>query len=181
LLGLCYAGANFGGPSIEALDPVIRFIQFNLSFLTTVLLLHFFVIFPKRKSMFGHRVPGWLVYVPFVPFFAFGLVEVVTFPALVSEYRNVNAHTDVLFMVLALAALIHSWITLEREELRRTRFNLVLWGLALAVGPFLVLGVFGLSFPGLSLPGTEFHPLLGVAIPGSMALAVVAGARRAGS
>lgn len=181
LLGLSYAGANFGGPSIEALDPFIRFIQFNLSFLTTVLLLHFFVDFPKRKSLFGRRVPGWLIYVPFVPFFVFGLVEVLAFPAFVSEYRKVNVYTDLLFMVLALGALLHTWITLGREELRRTRFNVVLWGLVLAVGPILALGVFGLVFPGFSLPGTEFLPILGVAIPGSMALAVVAGDRKAGS
>lgn len=177
LLGLCYAGANFGGPSIEALDPFIRFTQFTLSFLTTVLLLHFFVDFPTRKRLFGHRVPGWMIYLPFVPFFVFGLVEVVTFPAFVSEYRNVNAYTDLLFMVLALAALIHSWITLGREERHRTRFNVVLWGLTLALGPFLILGILRLAIPGFSLPGTEFLPLLGVAIPGSMAVALVAGDR----
>jgi hypothetical protein len=178
LFGVCYGVAAFDGPSVEPLDGGIRFLQYVLSFLSTVLLFHFLMVFPKRKTVFGRRVPGWLVYAPFMPFVLFGLAQWVIFPALVPEYRMVTTVTDLFFMALLVIALIHTWVTLGREELRRTRFNLILWGLAIAIGPNLILGLLGLASPGLTLPGSDFLPVLGVAIPGSMALAVVSGARK---
>lgn len=178
LFGVSYGIAAFDGPTVGALDGGIRFLQYVLSFLSTVLLFHFLMVFPKRKTVFGRRVPGWLVYAPFMPFVLLGLAEWVIFPALVPEYRTVTTITDLFFMVLLVVALVHTWITLGREELRRTRFNLILWGLAIAIGPNLILGLLGLAIPGLTLPGSDFLPVLGVAIPGSMALAVVSRARR---
>jgi hypothetical protein len=177
MFGVSYAVAAFDGPSVEPLEGGIRFLQYLFSFLSTVLLFHFLMVFPRRKTVFGRRVPGWLVYAPFVPFVLFGLAEWVIFPALVPEYRTVTTVTDLFFMVLLVAALIHTWVTLGREKLRQTRFNLILWGLAIAIGPVLIHGLLGLAIPGLTLPGSDFLPVLGVAIPGSMALAVVSGAR----
>lgn len=178
VFGVCYGVAAFDGPIVEPLDGGIRFLQYVLSLLSTVLLFHFLMVFPKRKTVFGRRVPGWLLYAPFLPFVLFGLAEWVIFPALVPEYRTVTTVTDLFFMVLLVVALIHTWITLGREGLRQTRFNLILWGLAIAIGPILIHGLLGLAIPGLTLPGADFLPVLGVAIPGSMALAVVSGARK---
>lgn len=176
VFGVCYGVAAYEGPTVEPLDGGIRFLQYILSFLSTVLLFHFLMVFPKRKTVFRRRVPGWLVYAPFIPFVLFGLAEWVIFPALVREYRTVTTVTDLFFMVLLVAALVHTWVTLGREGLRQTRFNLILWGLAIAIGPILILGLLSLAIPGLTLPGSDFLPVLGVAIPGSMALAVVSGA-----
>jgi hypothetical protein len=175
--GLCYGAANFDGPSIAPLDGGIRFVQLNLSFVVTVLLSHLLLIFPRRKTVFKRALPGWLVYIPFLVFLVFGLLEWTMFPALISEYRLVTAVTDLLYMVLALVALVHTWATLGRDGLRHTRFNIVLWGLGIAIGPFVVLGLLGLALPDFVLPGAAYLPLLGAVIPGSMALAVVAGAR----
>jgi hypothetical protein len=175
-LGLSYAAANFNGPRFAAVEGGLGFLQYNLSFLVTVVLFHFFLVFPRRKSLFGRRVPGWLVYLPFMPFLFLGLVESAVFPALLPEYRTVTAVTDLLYMVLALAALIHTAVTLGRAELRRSRFSCVLWGLAVAFGPLLALGLLRLGLPEFTLPGSGFLPLLGAVIPASMALAVVGGA-----
>ena len=42
--------------------------------------------------MFGKALPWWLVYLPFLVFLVFGLVEWAMFPALFSEYRLAPEH-----------------------------------------------------------------------------------------
>lgn len=181
VFGLSYGFTNFRVPGFFPLEGGIRFLQQNLSLFYTALLLHFFLVFPRKKTLFRRPIRGWVIYLPFFPFLLFGLVEWAVFPAFLSEYRFVAGITDQLYMVLALVALLHTSATLGWAELSRTRFVFVLLGLAIAIGPLLALGVLGLVLPGFVLPGSEYLVLLGVVIPGSMALAVVSGTHRASS
>ena len=177
VLGICYGVANFRGPNAGLLDSGTGFIQHNLGVLYTGILAHLLVVYPRRKRIGGRPVPGWAVYAAFLPLLAFGAVEWRIFPAFLDQYRAVGAYTDLLYMVLCLTALVHTWIVIPRSERRSTGFNRVLWGLALAFGPFLILGLLGVVLPGFVLPGSEYLVLLGGVIPGSMAMAVVMGHR----
>jgi hypothetical protein len=177
MLGLGYGVVNFRGPSVGPLGPGMGFIQQNLSVFYTAILAHFLMVFPGPKRIRGRLVPGWPIYLAFLPLLAFGLAEWVIFPAFLDQYRAVVAYTDLLYMVLCLIALAHTWIVLPRDERRSTGFRWILSGLAIAIGPFLVLGFLGVVLPGFVLPGSEYLVLLGGVIPGSMALAVVMGHR----
>jgi hypothetical protein len=84
---------------------------------------------------------------------------------------------DLLYMALALVALGHSWISLSRDERRASGFYWIPLGLAVAIGPFLVIALIGLAVPGFSVPGQDYLVPLGAAIPIGMALAVIKGAR----
>jgi hypothetical protein len=180
VFGLSYAVTNLNGLGLGPLDPGLRFVQGHLTFFYTAILVHFLVVFPKPKVAFKRRIPGWLIYLPFLPFLVLGLAEWVVYPSLLEEYRSLGGKTDLLFMILALIALVHSILTVRGEERRASGFNLVLWGLAVSLGPPLALALAGMALPRFGLPGSEYLTLLGAAIPGGMALGVVRGARGAG-
>ncbi len=175
VLGLCYGVANSRGLDAGFPDSGIGFIQQNLSVFYTGILAHLLMVYPRPKRIRGRSIPGWVVYAAFLPFLAFGAAEWRIFPAFLDQYRAVGAYTDLLYMVLCLAALVHTWIVLPRDERRSTGFDRVLWGLAIAFGPFLILGLLGAVLPNFVLPGTEYLVLLGGVIPGSLAVAVVTG------
>jgi hypothetical protein len=175
--GLCYGLANFPAPGLGPLEDALGFVQYDLSLLTTVLLFHFFMVFPRPKTVAGRSVPAWLLYAPTLPFLLLGLAQWAIYPSGVDGYETVMIVTDLLYLALALLALVHTWFTLSPSARRSTGFVLIPWGLLLAIGPLLVLGVVGLAVEGFTPPGAVYLPLLGAAIPGSMALAVVRGAR----
>lgn len=177
VLGLCYGVVNFRGVNAGFLDSGLGFVQQNLGVFYTGILAHFLMVYPRPKRIRGRSVPGWPVYAAFLPLLAFGVAEWAIFPAFLGQYREVQGYTDLFYMVLCLAALVHTWIVLPRSERRSTGFNRVLWGLAMAFGPFLILALLSVALPSLVLPGSEYLVLLGGVIPGSMALAVVMGHR----
>lgn len=177
VFGLCYGVANFRGLAAGFPDSRMGFIQQNLSVFYTGVLAHFLMVYPRPKRIRGRSVPGWVVYAAFLPLLAFGAAEWGIFPAFLGQYGAVRAYTDLLYMVLCLTALVHTWIVLPRRDRRRTGFNRVLWGVTIAVGPFMVLGLLGVVLPSFVLPGNEYLVLLGGVIPGSMAMAVVMGHR----
>lgn len=177
VFGLCYALANLHAPSLGSADVIVRFVQQDLSVLSTVLLFHFFAVFPAWKRVAGRPVSWWTVYVPFLPFVLCGLAEWALFPSFLDGYRAVATATDLAYMLLAVVALLHTWISLSGDARRRTGFDRILWGLAIAVGPLVVLDLLRAVLPGDLLPAAEYLPLLGMVLPGSMASAVVIGAR----
>ena len=177
VFGLAYGVANFGGPPLGLPEGIVDFIQGNLSLFYTVLLFHFLMIFPKRKALLRRPAMSWLLYLPFLFYLAMGLAAGVLYPALGAEYTLAAGITDSLYMLLALVALIHSWVVIPRAELRDLGFYWIPLGLAVAIGPFIVLGLVGMVVSGFTMPGSDYLPLLGVAIPAGLALGVVRGAR----
>jgi hypothetical protein len=177
LFGLAYGVANFDGPLFGLPEGFVDFVQGNLSLFYTVLLCHFLMVFPRKKALLRRAVVSWLLYLPFAFYFVVGLAAGVLYPALGAEHTLAAAITDSLYMLLALVALIHSWVVISRAELRNLGFYWVPLGLAVAIGPFLLLGLVGMVIEGFVMPGSEYLPLLGCAIPAGLALGVVRGAR----
>ena len=181
VFGLAHGVANFDGPLLGLPEGIVHFVQGNLSLFNTVLLFHFLMVFPKRKALLRPPVMSWLLYLPFVLYLAVGLAAGALYPALGAEHFLAAGITDSLYMFLALVALIHSWVVISRAELRDLGFYWVPLGLAVAIGPFILLGLIGLVLPDFSMPGSEYLPLLGGAIPAGLALGVVRGARSQGA
>jgi hypothetical protein len=178
VFGLCYGVANFRGPGLGLPDGAVAFVQSNLSLFYTALLCHFLMIFPKPKGVFRRPMAGWILFIPFLVFLIFGFVEWLSFPALLDEYATTAMLTDLLYMLLALTALIHSWISLSRSERRKSGFYWIPLGLAVAIGPFILLGLIGMVVPNFTSPGEKYLPVLGAVIPAGLALAVVTKAHR---
>lgn len=175
LFGLAYGAANFSGPNLGLPWAAIGFVQNHLSFFVSVLLAHFLMVYPRPKGILRRRLSIWLFYLPFLLFLTLGLMEGFMYPSFRAEHAFWTMVTDLFYMLIALVALILSWVTTSRADLRDSGFYWIPLGLAVAIGPFIVLRLIGMAVPEFSMPGSEFLPLLGVLIPGGLALAVVRG------
>jgi hypothetical protein len=80
-------------------------------------------------------------------------------------------------LIFALGALLHSWLKSSRSELRDSGLRLVPLGIAIALAPYLVQFLVRVAASGFNLPGYTYYALLEVAIPLTMALAVMKHAR----
>lgn len=177
VFGLAYGMVNFRGPSFIIPEGAIVFVKSQLSLLYTAVLAHFLLAFPKPKVLIRTPTRVYLFYIPFVVYLAFGLVAGHEYPAFRGEYSWIATVTDFLYMILALAALVHSWFSMTRIEKRDSGLHWIPLGLAVAIGPFLILALTRMVAPEFGLPGEDYIPLLGIAIPAGLALAVVNNAR----
>jgi hypothetical protein len=131
-----------------------------------ILLLRFFLIFPKRKAVSASRLMAWVIYGAWACLIAFLIAELITHPALYYTTGSVAGPLTLLYGLLALVAVAHTLVTVPRAELRESGMNLILAGLLVAIGG----GVLGFV-PGWNLPGWT-SALWVLAIPLTMALAV---------
>ncbi|UCD75924.1 MAG: PDZ domain-containing protein [Phycisphaerales bacterium] len=173
IFGVSFGVTNLKGPYFGLPECVVEFARSNLSLFYTALLFHFLMIFPRPKGVFRRRVNVCVAYVPFLVFFIFGLARGFLYPTTPPGYAVVGPVTDLLYMCLALAALIHSCFSGTRSERRDSGIYLIPLGLAVAIVPFIVLAVVQMAVPEFVLPGHEYLPLLGIAIPCTMGWAVV--------
>lgn len=175
ILGVSYGVVNFDGPIPGLLEGTAGFVRGHLGLFYVAVLLHFLMVVPRPKQVLRRRAAVWLLYLPFLIFLAFGVVDQLS-PAVHDQYMTTQWVIDLLYMALALVALGHSWFSLSRSERRASGFYWIPLGLVVAIGPFIVLALGGMVMPEFSMPGQAYMALLGVAIPIGMALAVVRGA-----
>ena len=76
------------------------------------------------------------------------------------------------YLVLAVAALIHSWVNTTSEEVRASGLGSILAGVAIGVGGLILWAVDELLIQGLDIPGTNWAPVLFGVIPIGMAIGV---------
>jgi hypothetical protein len=156
LVGLAAGvSAAFGG-HISTAAGVLMFI----------LLLRFFVTFPTRKRVSESRAAAWLVYGAWGCLIVFLAVEVIVHPALYYTTGNVAGPLTLAYAVLILAAIVHTFVRLSREELQASGMPWIAGGL--------LVGILGMTLPSVvpeNLPGW-INALVIAAIPLSMFLAV---------
>jgi len=177
-LGLAYIGlaaglAMFGGgPYLGTWDGVAMHIQTAAMVLWTVLLFRFFLLFPKPKRLGKSRLATWVIYGVWALSLPLLVLELIFHPTLYHTFGPLFSLLMLGYLILALAAVTHTLVKTPRSELRESGMSLILVGLLVAVVPTLV-GFIDWAFPrGFSLPGSSYYPLLLVAIPLTMALAV---------
>jgi len=91
-------------------------------------------------------------------------------PVLYHTFGPLTGLLVFVFCALSLAALLHTAVKTPRPELRTSGVNRILIGLLVAVVPTIVGG---LSFAlRLDIPGFDYLPLMLMAFPISLALAV---------
>ena len=142
---------------------------------------HFVTIFPREKLVWRSRlVRRLLIYGPALSFIF--LLQSHHLTALFSRdlehfrayYRYFNFHRLylILFFLIAMAALIHSYRT-ARSGIEKNKLRWIFWGLAMGCAPFIVLWSIPLAFGAPPLVPEEITSLALLLAPVSFAVAIV--------
>jgi hypothetical protein len=146
--------------------------------LWTLLLLRFFLFFPKPKRFSQGRLATVVLYAPWVILLGCLVVELIFHPRF---YHTFGSYTGLLmftYLVLAVAVLVHSWVTTPGDEVQASGLGRILAGVGIGVGGVLLWAVDALLLQGFDIPGSNWAPVLFGVIPIGMALGVTKAARR---
>ena len=162
------------GPNLGSWNGVQGHVGTASGVLMYVLLLRFFVTFPKAKRVSERRLAAWLAVGAWACVVAFLVAELVVHPALYYTTGSVVSPLTLVFGILIFAAIVHTLVRTPRAELRESGMCLILGGFTVAL-----VGTQAAFIPGISLPGWVYSLPI-AAIPIAMALAVRKEARRGG-
>jgi len=172
-VGMAAGVATFGkGPYLGTWDGVTMHIQLLAVVLWSLLLLRFFLIYPKPKRVVENRVAkaillgAWLLLVPLL------VLELILHPALYHAFGGPASLLIGAYLLLAVVALIHTVAKTPRADLREAGMGWMLAGLLVVLIPNLLAVAGWLLLPDTAMPGARYLPLLIAVIPLSMALAV---------
>ncbi len=154
------------GPSLGVWNGVKDHVSTAATVLLCILLLRFFVTFPRPKPVGESRLAVWAIYGTWGCLLALLVAELIVHPVLYYTTGSVAGPLMLVYGLLILAAIAHTVLKTPRVELQESGMNLILGGFLAAIA-----GI-ALSFvPGLNLPGWT-SALSTLAIPLTMALAV---------
>jgi hypothetical protein len=159
-----------GGPYLGTWDGVKMHIDVAAVVLWTLLLLRFFLTFPEPKRVGRSRIATGVLYAPWVLIVGCLVLELIFHPKLYHAFGTPIGLAMLAYLLLALAALVHTLFFTARGRLRETGVSLILWGVLIAVVPT-VVGTLAFMFR-LPLPGAAYYPLALAAFPIALALAV---------
>ena len=179
IFGLTLGVSFFGGPYLSSYP--LRTIRLLLTNLLVVggfaSLLHFTLMFPKRKALLDKRHMRDLLYGPAALVFLFLVYRGVFQPAATSTLNVITGVLIGLFILgyfgLSLAAFVHSYVKATAQERRVQGLTYVLAGVLVGFLPVLFVVLVGLVAPQVVIPGGNFFFLTLVLIPISLALAVM--------
>ena len=179
IFGLTLGVSFFGGPYISSY--AFRTIRLLLTNLLVVggfaALLHFTLMFPKRKALLGKRFMRDVLYGPAALIFLFLVYRGLFQPAATSALNTITGVLIGLFIVgyfgLSLVAFVHSYVKATGQERKEQGLTYVLAGVLVGFLPVLVVVLVGLVAPQVVIPGANFFFLTIVLIPISLALAVM--------
>ncbi len=183
---LLFAAVGFGFAAILLPSPYIgpyglrifTMTLFFLAFLTGfACLLHFLLVFPKRKRVMEKKLVPWLIYSPVAVFVAVGIINFVVVDLQVGTLRAPAAVLLGLILIgyvlLSLGALVHSFVTAGPGERAAEGLNLMLAGVVVGLLPMTVMMVAGMFVRTDLLPGGDWIFLPLILIPISFAAALL--------
>lgn len=154
------------GPSLGVWNGVKDHVSTAATVLLWILLLRFFVMFPRPKPVGESRLAAWVIYGAWGCLLVFLVAELIVHPVLYYTTGSVAGLLMLVYGLLILAAIGHTVVKSTRAELRESGMNVILGGFVVAIA-----GIVSSFVPGLNLPG--WTPALSIlAIPLTMALAV---------
>lgn len=186
---LLFTGVGFGFAAMLSPSPYIG--SYGLRIVTTALLfvpfltgfaclLHFLLVFPKRKRVMDKKVVTWLMYLPVL---VFTLSAVSNF---LVDYQMsaLRAYAPFLlgiimgaYVVLSLVALVHSFVTAGPGERAAEGLSFMLAGAVMGLLPLFVMIVAGNFVRTDQIPGSDLVFLPMILIPISFAAALLKTAR----
>jgi hypothetical protein len=166
-IGLAAGVATVGhGPFLGTWEGVASHIQFAATFLLILLVLRFFIFFPKPKRLAKNQIFAGATFGVWMAFVVLLVVELIAHPRFYHTFGPAGSLVMFAYFVLTLLMVIHTVATLPRGELWPSGMGVILLGLVVAIVPSV------LAFFGVRLPGAAYFPSLLIAIPLTLALGV---------
>jgi hypothetical protein len=159
------------GPYLGVLAGVQDHVQVAAEILCLILLLHFFLLFPRTKSLARSPLVG-VLYLPWLVLLGCLVAELVTHPRLYHAFGGFIGILFLGYLVAVVLVLAHTAATTPRSEWGPSGIGLILAGWLVALVPNLIAVAVWMFAPGFEMPGQRYLPLLLVAIPVGMALGV---------
>ena len=170
--GLVAGLAALSVPHLGTWSGVKSHVQFAAMFLLTVLLLRFFLLFPRPKRAGESRLVTMFLYGVWALFLPLLVLELIFHPRLYHAFGGPGSLIMLVYCMLALVAAVHTLVKTPRGELWSSGMGWILVGFLVAVVPTLVGMIDWALLQGFSLPGSNYYPLALAVFPPSMALAV---------
>lgn len=180
-LSLLFAAAVFNNPYFES-SVTRRIATGALAIVTGLLLgaiLDYCLNFPHAKKIIADR--AWLRIAIFSVTTAVGvsLATIILATPVMTPVRQqiLSLITGIVYggaLLLAIISVIHTFIKASKEERSATGLNLMLAGVIIGFGPFLVSVIARIINPETgALPGEQFYPITFIAVPIGMAMALM--------
>ena len=171
------AGFSMPGPSLGAWEGIADHIVVSAEVLWLLLLLRFFLSFPKPKKIAQAHLSTALIFAPWVILVGCMVVELAFHPRFYHSFGGFIGIVMLSYVVSAISALVHSWVKLPKEQVTTSGLGWVLAGMGLGVGGVIFWAMDALLIQGFDIPGSNWAPILFGLIPFGMVL----GVRRSGS
>ena len=167
-------GIALPGPDAGSWNGVRDHLQQAGMVLWALLLLRFFLTYPRRKGWTEGHLPDLLLFLPWIILLVCLALELIFHPRFYHSFGSYYGGLILVYLLLALVAALHTVFRLPREEIRASGFGLILSAGALTLGSLLVwaLDLFSL----ISIPWANSIPLVICVIPLALAVAVRKGA-----
>jgi len=170
-LGLA-AGLAVPTPYMGSWNGLSEHVHMAAMVLWTLLLLRFFLFFPKPKRLAQAHLSTLLVYAPWVILLGCLGAELIYHPRFYHTFGGYTGLLMFVYLVLAVAALVHSWVKTPGGELWASGLSSVLFGMGIGVGGVILWAVDSLVLQAFDIPGSNWAPVLFGVIPIGMALGV---------
>lgn len=162
-------GLALPGPNLGTWNGVRDHLQMAGLVLWTLLLLRFFLFFPRPKRIARGHLTTAVLYLPWVLLLGCLGVELLYHPRFYHTFGGVGALLMAVYALLAVVAVLHTWSTSSRADLRSSGMSFILLGAGVGVTGILVWLVDAAFLPGIDIPFSGWLPLLLVAVPIGMA------------
>jgi len=162
-------GLALPGPNLGRWNGVRDHLQLAGLVLWTLLLLRFFLFFPRLKRIAQGHLTTAVLYLPWVLLLGCLGVELLYHPRFYHTFGGFGALLMAVYALLAVVAVLHTWSTSSRADLRSSGMSFILLGVGVGVTGLLVWLVDAAFLPGIDIPFSGWLPLLLVAVPMGMA------------
>jgi hypothetical protein len=169
-------GVAVPGPNLGSWNGVRDHIQLAGIVLFTLLLLRFFLFFPKPKEVARGHLLSLLLYLPWLILLGCLGVELAFHPRFYHAFGGFSSLLMLAYTALAIVALLHTWFVSSREERSASGMGRVLVGVGVGLGGLVLWVVDAALLPAVEVPLSRWLPLLLAAIPIGMVLGVRHGA-----
>lgn len=176
MAGVCFSLSFFGGPNLTVY--VWRMVVLGIVLTTTPIafatLLHYMLVFPRRKALLAKSFMPWLIYGPAFLVLLFFWYRGLLQPPATSTLNVVSGMLIGLFILsyfgLSMGALVHSYVKATPEERARYGLRIVVFGALAGFLPILFIIGARLVAPQATIPGSSFFFLSLGLIPIFLAL-----------
>ncbi len=128
------ASGSFGlGPSLGRWNGVPQHLSTALVVLLFILLLMFFLRYPKPKRAGESRLARWAIWLPWFGLLGFLITEMIVHPALYYTTGSVASWLILAYGILTVAAITHTVVKNSRADLLASGVYLIIAGLVVAI------------------------------------------------